>query len=183
MRHRGTVPCVRAQGDMVMLVTALMETDLARALKKDASMSGGRRIAWEPLRRGGRALPRMGLARRIALDVARGLAFLHGRKVRPRNGEAACVLGAWSAGTSAGCVHSWLVMLLQSITLKLYGLPDKRTWVLRGGLASGDSWTCMCCHPAWPCKPTHTLHLSWWRFQEWGSGIKSKSVRRLCTET
>ena len=72
------------QGDLVMLVTALMETDLARALKKDASMSGGRRITWEP-RRGGRAL-RMGLARRIALDVARGLAFLHGRKVGSPHG-------------------------------------------------------------------------------------------------
>ena len=65
-----------------MLVTALMETDLARALKKDASMSGGRRILWQPLVRGGRAVPRMGLARRVALDVARGLAFLHARKAR-----------------------------------------------------------------------------------------------------
>ncbi len=64
-----------------MLVTALMETDLARALKKDANTSGGRRITWAPRVAGaGGRVSRMGLARRIALDVARGLAFLHGRK-------------------------------------------------------------------------------------------------------
>ena len=105
-----------------MLVTALMETDLARALKKDASMSGGRRITWEP-RRGGRAL-RMGLARRIALDVARGLAFLHGRKVR-----------------------SLLVTLFMLSVPSLCCLLEKGIpkWSVGDWQeVHGDKWTCIC---------------------------------------
>ena len=116
------------QGDLVMLVTALMETDLARALKKDASMSGGRRITWEP-RRGGRAL-RMGLARRIALDVARGLAFLHGRKVGSPRGFLGLVqqLPAFCCSQEKGiprwCAGDWQV-------------------------DQGDEWACICIKLHW----------------------------------
>ena len=88
---------------MVMLVTALMETDLARALKKDANTSGGRRITWAPRVAGaGGRVSRMGLARRIALDVARGLAFLHGRKARP----------AWCSGGTQ--CSAWLRRLMRA---------------------------------------------------------------------
>ena len=116
-----------------MLVTALMETDLARALKKDASMSGGRRITWEP-RRGGRAL-RVGLARRIALDVARGLAFLHGRKVCSPHGF-------------LGLVQELQLFVARKRMASQGGVWATGRWirVMRGHAFASS-------YHAWPCNP------------------------------
>ncbi|KAK9819385.1 hypothetical protein WJX81_007382 [Elliptochloris bilobata] len=108
------------KGDVVMLVTALMETDLARALKKDASTSGGRRITWQPVMRNGRAVLRMGLARRVALDVARGLAFLHGRKIVHRDLKSANILLARDGGACIADV-GMARMLTKNVLTSLHG--------------------------------------------------------------
>ena len=80
-RDRNLVPFVGAcvQGGHAVIVSELMHNgDLYTALAGDA----GRRFGWRPsLDAGGRPRPNTGLNRRVALDVARGLAHLHSRGV------------------------------------------------------------------------------------------------------
>ena len=86
-----------------MLVTEFMENgDLFRAIAEDA----GGRIGW--YRRAGpsgRPAPNTGLARRVALDVARGLFFLHDKKARPARTlyPQGCGSGGALAGRAARC--------------------------------------------------------------------------------
>ena len=62
-----------------MLVTEFMENgDLFRGISAD---SIGRFGWYRQTGPNGRLMPNTGLARRIALDVARGLFFLHDKKV------------------------------------------------------------------------------------------------------
>ncbi len=63
-----------------MLVTEFMENgDLFRSIAADSTG----RFGWYRCRGpNGRLVPHTGLARRIALDVARGLFFLHDKKAR-----------------------------------------------------------------------------------------------------
>ncbi len=69
------------QEGQTVLVTEYMENgDLFRALAEDA---GGRFGWYRRAGPSGRPAPNTGLARRVALDVARGLFFLHDKKARP----------------------------------------------------------------------------------------------------
>ena len=66
------------------IVSELMPNgNLFRALAADSGGSGaGRRFGWaRAFDPNGRPLPNSGLSRRVALDVARGLTFLHSRGV------------------------------------------------------------------------------------------------------
>ena len=66
----------------MMLVLEYMELgDLFRALRQDGKdPSKARKFSWFRTLASGEKAPG-GLARRVALDVARGLSFLHARKV------------------------------------------------------------------------------------------------------
>lgn len=72
-----------AQPGKLMLITEFMEGgDLSSALERDRS-EPKRFSWWRPPTRPGEERKPTGLNRQVALGVARGLAFLHHRKVLP----------------------------------------------------------------------------------------------------
>ncbi len=91
------------QEGQTVLVTEYMENgDLFRALAEDA---GGRFGWYRRAGPSGRPAPNTGLARRVALDVARGLFFLHDKKARPARTlhPKSCGSGGGRAGRAACC--------------------------------------------------------------------------------
>ena len=77
-----------------MLVTEFMELgDLYRALQAD-DKPGNRRFSWYRTSPAGERMVN-GLSKRIALDVVRGLAFLHSRSIVHFGGAPCCRSFAW----------------------------------------------------------------------------------------
>lgn len=85
-----------------MLVTEYLEGgDLFTALERD-SATPPKFSWWKHPVKAGEERKVQGLARRVALDTARGLAFLHHRKVRLLPAPAACLPHWPCAGARVG---------------------------------------------------------------------------------
>jgi hypothetical protein len=70
--------CCSQEGQTILVQEFMENGDLFHAIAEDAH---GRRFGWYRQRQpNGRPLPNTGMARRVALDIARGLFFLHSRK-------------------------------------------------------------------------------------------------------
>ena len=68
---------VRQPGRLMLVTEYLEGGDLCSALERDSAIP--RRFSW--WKHQGEERRPVGLARRVAIDVARGLAYLHSRKV------------------------------------------------------------------------------------------------------
>lgn len=73
--------CAAQEGQTILVQEYLENGDLFHAIAEDTQ---SRRFGWYRQRLpSGRLAPNTGMARRIALDIARGLFFLHSRKCGP----------------------------------------------------------------------------------------------------
>lgn len=75
------VMCVGQEGQTILVQEYMENGDLYHAIAEDTQ---SKRFSWYRERLpNGRLAPATGMARRIALDIARGLFFLHSRKCAP----------------------------------------------------------------------------------------------------
>ncbi len=73
--------CVGQEGQTILVQEYMENGDLYHAIAEDTQ---SKRFSWYRERLpNGRLAPATGMARRIALDIARGLFFLHSRKCAP----------------------------------------------------------------------------------------------------